>query len=261
MTESRVLRTTRDGTVAILELNRPASKNSPSVELLEQVRRELVRLREDDDVRAVVVTGANGTFCAGADITGFDTLRNEALLGPGDGTGRSFWQELAGFPKPVIAAVEGLALGGGCELALACDIVIAAESAKFGVPEVKLGVIPGAGGTQRLIRAVGKSKAMAMLLTGDFWSATRAEAAGFVTEVVPDGAALEQARAMARRIAANSPLAVALAKDAALQAQEATLVLGLQHEKRNFYIALRSDDCHEGQAAFLAKRTPQFTGR
>jgi enoyl-CoA hydratase len=261
MTGSRVLRTTRDGGVAILELNRPASKNSLNVELLEQMRRELVRLREDDDVRAVVVTGANGTFCAGADINGFDTLRNEALLGSGDGTGRSFWRELAGLPKPVIAAVEGLALGGGCELALACDIVIAAESAKFGVREVKLGVIPGAGGTQRLIRAVGKPKAMAMLLTGDFWSATRAEAAGLITEVVPDGAALKHARAMARRIAANSPLAVALAKDAALQAQEGSLAQGLQHEKRNFYIALRSDDCHEDRAAFLAKRTPQFTGR
>jgi enoyl-CoA hydratase len=206
MTESRVLRTTRDGTVAILELNRPASKNSLNVDLLEQMRRELVRLREDDDVRAIVVTGANGTatrHCSGR------------ATGPAGRFGRSS----PGSSFPARAA------------------------------------------TQRLIRAVGKSKAMAMWLTGNFWSATRAEAAGVITQVVPDGAALEQARAMARRIAANSPLAVALAKDAALQAQEASLAQGLQHEKRNFYIALRSDDCHEGQAAFLAKRTPQFTER
>jgi enoyl-CoA hydratase len=134
-------------------------------------------------------------------------------------------------------------------------------AAKFGVPEVKLGVIPGAGGTQRLTRAAGKAKAMAMLLTGDFWPADRAEAAGLVTEVVPEGTALEHARAMAHRIAANSPLAVALAKDAARHALETSLTQGLEHEKRNFHIALHSDDCREGEAAFLAKRTPQFTGR
>lgn len=129
------------------------------------------------------------------------------------------------------------------------------------MPEVKLGVIPGAGGTQRLIGAAGKAKAMAMLLTGDFWPAARAEAAGLVTEVVPDGAALRHARAMAGRIAANSPLAVALAKDAALHALQTSLAQGLEHEKRNFHIALQSDHCREGEAAFLAKRTAQFTGR
>jgi len=146
-------------------------------------------------------------------------------------------------------------------LALACDIVIAGESAKFGVPEVKLGVIPGGGGTQRLIQAVGKSKAMALLLTGDFLSAQRACAAGIVADTVPDGTALEAAVAMAQRIAANSPLAVALAKDAALQALETSLAQGLEHEKRNFHVAIHSADSREGQAAFLAKRAPEFTGK
>lgn len=209
----------------------------------------------------MVLTGANGTFCAGADIADFDAIRDEALLSDRAALGGTIWADLSRFSKPIIAAVDGLALGGGCELALACDIVIAGESAKFGVPEVKLGVIPGGGGTQRLVQAVGKSTAMALLLTGDLLSAPRARAAGIVTETVPDGTALEAATGMARRIAANSPLAVALAKDAALQALETSLTQGLEHEKRNFYVAVHSADCREGQAAFLAKRAPVFTGK
>lgn len=248
---------TRNGSVATLELNRPTSMNSLSTELSERLRVELAQLRADDNVLAVVVTGANGVFCSGADITSLDDLRGAPLLGQ-DG---SFWDELARFPKPVIAAVEKFALGGGCELALACDIVIAGESAQFGVPEVKIGVIPGAGGTQRLIRAIGKSKALSMLLTGDFWSAARAEAAGLISEVVPDGTALEHATNMALRIAKNSPLAVALAKDAALQSMQTSLASGLEHEKRNFRAALSSSDSLEGQDAFLNKRKPHFTGK
>ena len=157
--------------------------------------------------------------------------------------------------------MEKLALGGGTELALACDIAIAGESANFGVPEVKLGAIPGAGGTQRLIHAIGKSKAMALLLTGDFIDARKACDAGMVAEVTADGQALPTALAMANRIAANSPLAVALAKDAALASFETPLAQGLEHEKRNFLVALRSADNLEGQAAFLGKRTPHFTGQ
>ncbi|HEU0190704.1 MAG TPA: enoyl-CoA hydratase-related protein, partial [Mycobacterium sp.] len=187
----------------------------------------------------------------------FDEIRARPLM-TGD-TG-DFWSTLAAFPKPVIAAVETFALGGGCELAVACDIVIAGASAQFGVPEVKIGVIPGAGGTQRLIRSIGKAKAMAMLLTGDFISAEQACAAGLVSEVVADGEAVSCALEMAGRIAKNSPLAVALAKDAAVHAFETALAQGLEHEKRNFYVAVHSADSHEGQAAFLAKRAPKFTG-
>lgn len=256
-----VLRAFRQGAVAVLQLRRPAAKNSLNQELLTALNTDLAHLRGDDTVRAIVLTGTDGMFCAGADITSFDALRSQPLLGDRPALGGTIWADLGTYPKPVIAAVEGLALGGGCELALACDIVIAGDSATFGVPEVKLGVIPGGGGTQRLVHAVGKSKAMAMLLTGDFLSAQKACEAGIVADVVPAGQALDHALTMAQRIAKNSPLAVALAKDAALRAFEATLSQGLEHEKRNFDVALRSVDSHEGQAAFLAKRAPVFTGK
>ncbi|WP_416351334.1 enoyl-CoA hydratase-related protein [Cupriavidus basilensis] len=211
-------------------------------------------------MRAVIITGAEGVFCAGADITAFDALRAEPLLGDRAAAGGHFWSELERFPKPVIAAVEKLALGGGTELALACDIAIAGESANFGVPEVKLGAIPGAGGTQRLIHAIGKSKAMALLLTGDFIDARKACDAGMVAEVTADGQALPTALAMANRIAANSPLAVALAKDAALASFETPLAQGLEHEKRNF--RRFAFGRQPGRASgILGKRTPNFTGQ
>lgn len=251
----------RDGAIVIVTINRPRAKNSLNRAVFEGLHAQLAQLRRDDSVRAVLLTGAEGVFCAGADITAFDALRAEPLLGGRTAAGGSFWSELGSFPKPVIAAVEKLALGGGMELALACDIVVAGESTRFGVPEVKLGAIPGAGGTQRLIRAVGKSKAMALLLTGDFIDARKACEAGIVSEVVADGQALTAAQTMAGRIAANSPLAVALAKDAALRSFETSLQQGLEHEWRNFNVAMRSNDNLEGQEAFLNKRTPKFTGR
>jgi len=255
------LRAARNGHLLILEINRPKARNSLNEAVLTALNTELTAARHDDDIRAIVLTGADGSFCAGADITNFDAIRDQPLLGDRAALGGTIWADLGRFPKPIIAAVEGLALGGGCELALACDIIIAGESAKFGVPEVKLGVIPGGGGTQRLVQAVGKSKAMALLLTGDFLPAQQACAAGIVAETVPDGTTLGAAIATAQRIAANSPLAVALAKDAALQALETSLTQGLEHEKRNFHVALQSADSREGQAAFLAKRAPRFTGK
>lgn len=251
----------REDAIVTLTINRPRAKNSLNRAVFDGLQAQLAQLRHDDSVRAVILTGAEGIFCAGADIAAFDVLRAEPLLGERAAAGGAFWSELGSFPKPVIAAVEGLALGGGMELALACDIVIAGESAKFGVPEVKLGVIPGAGGTQRLIHSAGKSKAMALLLTGDLIDARKACDAGIVSEVTVDGLALPAARTMADRIAANSPLAVALAKDAALCSFETPLARGLEHEKRNFFVALRSADNLEGQEAFLNKRAPKFTGR
>ncbi|QYA99623.1 enoyl-CoA hydratase/isomerase family protein (plasmid) [Rhodococcus sp. USK10] len=255
----QILNSTRDGAVALLEINRPKAKNSLNTELLDALAAELTTLRTDENVLAVVISGAGGVFCAGADITAFDEIRAQPLVG--GGTGATFWSILEAFPKPVIAAVEKFALGGGCELALACDIVIAGEGARFGVPEVKIGAIPGAGGTQRLIKAVGKPKAMALLLTGDFINAEHACAAGMVAEVVADGDTLAHATAMGQRIAQNSPLAVALVKDAALASFETSLRQGLEHEKRNFYVAVHSADSLEGQAAFLGKRAPHFTGK
>lgn len=254
-----ILNSTRNEGVALLEINRPKAMNSLNNELLAAMADELKAFRCDDTVRAVVIAGAGGVFCAGADITAIDEIRDRPLVGDVDT--ETFWTVLAAFPKPVIAAVERFALGGGCELALACDIVVAGRGAKFGVPEVKIGAIPGAGGTQRLIRTVGKSKAMAMLLTGDLLGAEQAEAAGIVASVVDDGEALPQALAMGHRIERNSPLAVALAKDAALASLETPLAQGLEHEKRNFYVAVHSADSREGQAAFLDKRSPEFTGR
>ncbi|MEV6217411.1 enoyl-CoA hydratase-related protein [Nocardia sp. NPDC051833] len=261
MTSEPILKSRHEGAVAVLEINRPAARNSLSPALVDAIDSALRALRHNQATCAVVITGADGCFCAGADITGFDDMRQVALLGDSRAMDARMWPVLAEFPKPVIAAVEGLALGGGLELALACDIAIAGTSARFGVPEVKLGVIPGAGGTQRLIRAVGKSTAMTMLLSGEFVDAQTALAAGLVSEVTPDGTALDRALALAERIARNSPMAVALAKDAALASFETSLSQGLQHEKRNFHIALASDDSHEGQAAFLAKRAPEFTGK
>ncbi|MDI3513329.1 MAG: enoyl-CoA hydratase [Rhodocyclaceae bacterium] len=251
----------REGAIVTLTINRPRAKNSLNRAVFDGLHAQLAQLRYDDSVRAVILTGAEGVFCAGADITAFDDLRAEPLLGQRAAAGSPVWSELGSFPKPLIAAVERIALGGGMELALACDIVIAGESAKFGLPEVKLGAIPGAGGTQFLPRAVGKSKAMALLLTGDLIDARKACDVGIVAEVTSDGQALPAALAMAGRIAANSPLAVALAKNAALCSFETPLAQGLEHEKRNFFVALRSADNREGQEAFLSKRAPKFTGK
>lgn len=247
------------GAVAVLSLNRPKAYNALNREVFDALGAHLATCKDDDAVRAVIITGSSKAFCAGADINAFDALRAESILGSFDAGGGPTWEVLNACRKPVIAAVEGVAFGGGCELALACDTVIAGAGARFAVPEVKLGVIPGAGGTQRLIRAVGKAKAMAMLLSGDPLDAAAAEAAGLVAAVAPAGEALTAALALAGRIAANSPLAVALAKDAARVSMESPLAHGLEYERRNFAVALRSDDCHEGQRAFEEKRTPNST--
>ncbi|QUD85920.1 enoyl-CoA hydratase/isomerase family protein [Gordonia polyisoprenivorans] len=252
--------TQTEGAVAVIAIDRSEVRNTLSVEVQQGLYDGLLAVRVNPDVRCVIITGTGDVFCAGADIAALDDLRASPPTGDRS-LARQFWTELSDYPKPVIAAVEGFALGGGCELALACDIVIAGATARFGVPEVKLGVIPGAGGTQRLIRTVGKATAMSMLLTGEPISAADALRSGIVAQIVPAGEALDGARVTAGRIAANSPLAVSLAKDAALQSFESVLQLGLTYERRNFNIALVSADCHEGQAAFLAKRPAVFTGK
>ncbi|KJR08831.1 MULTISPECIES: enoyl-CoA hydratase/isomerase family protein [Gordonia] len=260
MTGERVVREDRDG-IVVLSINRPEAHNALNREVMEQLAAHIEACRFDESVRSVILTGSDRVFCAGADIGAFDALREETLFGPRRASGDALWAGLGSFQKPLIAAVEGVAFGGGCELALACDTVVAGESARFAVPEVQLGVIPGGGGTQRLVAAIGKAKAMAMLLTGDSMNARDAESAGLVASVAPAGEALDAALRMARRIARNSPLAVALAKDSASAALRPSLSLGLEYERRNFHVALRSDDSHEGQHAFLDKRTPLFNGR
>lgn len=254
------VRYARDGHVAVLTLDRPGALNALSRALMDEAAARLDEAAADETVRAVVLTGAGRAFCAGADIGELQDIAGGDILAPGSFPGRLF-DVLTRFRKPLIAAVEGPALGGGCELALACDITIAGETARFGLPEVTLGVIPGAGGTQRLMTAIGKPRAMRMLLSGEPVTSTEALAAGLVAEVVPAGTALDTAVTLARRIAANAPLAVQMAKDAALAGQTAALEAGLAHERRNFYLLLGSDDRREGTAAFLAKRPPVYTGR
>ncbi|UIK87895.1 enoyl-CoA hydratase/isomerase family protein [Arthrobacter polaris] len=247
------------GAVALLTLNRPEALNALGADLVARLTDRLADAGADPAVRAVVITGSDKAFCAGADITEVPEMIGAmptAVL-PFD----RLFAILSSLPKPTIAAVRGLALGGGCELVLACDIAVAGRSARFGVPEVKLGVIPGAGGTQRLVHAVGKAKAMRMLLTGSPVDAAWANAAGLVADVVDDSEVLNLALDIAAQIALNAPLAVALAADSARTAHEAPLHQSLNHERRNFLLALGTTDAQEGIAAFTERRTPHFIGK
>lgn len=256
---TRLVHSETSGHVAVLTLDRPDALNALSKQLMAQLTSALTAADSDPHVRAIVLTGSDRAFCAGADISQIDDIQPGEVLTQ-DGFARQPFDTLGSMRTPIIAAVRGLALGGGCEIALACDFVVAGESAKFGVPEVSLGVIPGAGGTQRLVHAIGKPKAMKMLLTGDKVSAQEACASGLIAEVTPDDECLATAVAIAERIADNSPTAVQLAKDAARSADELPLHQGLAHERRNFFLTIGSDDQIEGVAAFLGRRRPDFTG-
>jgi enoyl-CoA hydratase len=249
-----------DGSVAILTLNRPKALNALDKRLMQQLASALEVADENAQVRAVIIAGSERAFCAGADITQLRTITVGETLAP-QGFGRRLFDVLTEYRKPLIAAVRGLALGGGCEIALACDIVIAGASAKFGVPEVTLGLIPDAGGTQRLVYALGKSKAMRLLLTGDPMSAVDAYTAGLAAQVVSDGDCLSAAIRIAERIARNAPLAVQMAKDAARAAYATTLAQGLAHERWNFFLLFNTENMCEGVGAFLERRPPNFTGQ
>lgn len=243
---------------ALVRLNRPKQLNALNGELMERLAATLEELDADDGVGAMVVTGNERAFAAGVDISemaGSGAI--DMLLGSRVGQ----LDRIRRVTKPIIAAVNGWALGGGCELAMTLDLIIAGESAKLGQPEVNLGVIPGAGGTQRLARVIGKSKAMAMVLTGEPMTAAEAERAGLVARVVPDELVVEDALAMAALIATKGPLAVRLAKEAINASYEMALTDGLALERRLFYLLFASDDQKEGMAAFLEKRAPQFRGR
>lgn len=260
MADRPLVTVTRAGQTATITLDRPEARNALSRALMNQLGDALESADADPGVRAVILAGADRVFCAGADITEIESISASEALDP-DGFARRLFCLLGSYRKPLIAAVRGAALGGGCELALACDIIIAAESATFGVPEVSLGVIPGAGGTQRLVHAAGMATAMLMLLTSTPITSADARACGLASMVVPDERCLPAAAEIAGKIARNAPLAVQLAKDAARTAHETALSQGLAHERRNFFLALGTSDAREGIRALTGKRPPAFTGR
>lgn len=244
--------------VARITLHRPEARNALRTHLLEELAATLRVLAEDDAVRCVVLTGGSKVFAAGADVREIaEPAAAEALLEPR----RACWRVVVDFPKPLIAAVNGYCLGGGNELAMLCDVIVAGDDAQFGQPEVKLGMIPGAGGTQRLTAALGKARTMQLLLTGALFPAREALAAGLVSEVVPAAECEERAVALAGQIAAMPPLAVRHVKRAVRHAAEEALAAGLAYEQRAFAELLRSEDRREGIEAFLGKRAPNFTGR
>jgi enoyl-CoA hydratase len=247
-----------DGPVAVVTLNRPLQLNALSYGLLKDLCLAMEALDQDDDVRVIIVTGGEKVFAAGADI------KEMAELGPFDEPVQerlAYRDRINKISKPVIAAVSGFALGGGCELAMSCDIIIASETARFGQPEVNLGIIPGSGGTQRLPRVVGKHRAMELVLTGEFLTAREAERLGLVNRVVPVELLLEEARQWAKKIAAKPLLAIKAAKEAVLKSANNSLGEGLEYERKAFYLLLASDDRKEGMKAFLEKRKPEFKGK
>lgn len=243
--------------VALLQLNRPKVLNALSTDLMKEVVEALFALDDDQDVRVIIMTGNDRAFAAGADIG--QMMENSPIDQINDNRFRS-WKQLHLISKPVIAAVNGFALGGGCELAMSCDLIIAGDKAQFGQPEIKIGTIPGAGGTQRLTRAVGKSKAMLAVLTGETMDAYAAERAGLVAKVVPAETLLQETFEVAKVIANRAPVAVKLAKEAVNMAFETTLKEGMEFERRNFYITFSSKDQKEGMKAFMEKREPKYEG-
>ena len=254
MAYETILTETR-GRVGLITLNRPQALNALNDQLIADLNTALDGYEADDGIGCIVLTGSEKAFAAGADIkemqskSYIDAYRSDFIAG---------WERVCRCRKPVIAAVSGFALGGGCELAMSCDFIIAADTAKFGQPEIKLGMTPGAGGSQRLTRAVGKAKAMELCLTGRTMDAAEAERAGLVARVVPAAGLLEDALKTAETIAAMSPTAAAMTKDCVNRAFETTLAEGVRYERRTFYSLFGTPDQKEGMAAFTEKRRPQF---
>lgn len=244
--------------VGLVRLNRPKVLNALNHTLMGELMDALEQLDADDDVGCIVVTGSEKAFAAGADIgemvdeTAADLMRSDRFR---------LWDRIRAIRKPIIAAVSGYALGGGNEIAMACDMIVASETAQFGQPEITLGIIPGAGGTQRLTHALGKALAMEVILNDRRLSAEEAERFGLVNRVVPVGSYLEEALDLAHDIAGRAPLAVKMAKEAINEAFETSLEEGLKAERRNFYLLFATEDQTEGMQAFIEKRDPEFKGR
>jgi enoyl-CoA hydratase/carnithine racemase len=246
------------GPVGLARLDRPEARNALSPELMEELASTCERWDEDPDVRCIVIAGGDDWFAAGADIRVMaERSFAEALTSP---TAR-FWPRLAAIRTPLVAAVSGYALGGGCELALACDMIVASEEAQFGQPEILLGIIPGGGGTQRLARVMGKQRAMELVLTGRRIRASEANELGIVTKLAPPDAWLDAALELAATVAERPALAVRLGKQAVLAAEETAMTAGLDHERRLYELAMATEDRVEGMTAFLEKRKPEFRGR
>lgn len=248
----------REDRIGILRLNRPKELNALNLELMLQLKDALVQFDEDEDILAIIITGGNRVFAAGADIKqmagkgAIDMLKIDQF---------TTWDTIRRVKKPIIAAVSGFCLGGACELAMLCDMIIASETAQFGQPEINIGVMPGAGGTQRLLRAVGKARAMEMALTGRFIKADEAYEYGLINKIVPVELCIDEAIKLAQNIASKSPIAVQLIKESINAGYESFLQDALVNERKNFYMLFATEDQKEGMNAFIEKRKPNFKGK
>ncbi len=250
---------TREEPIAVVQLNRPEVLNALNEEVLDELVKALVALDDDEAIRCIVLTGNERAFAAGADIKETFVTATPVSMLKQDLTTR--WEAIRRIRTPIIAAVSGYALGGGCELAMSCDIIVASETAQFGQPEINLGIIPGAGGTQRLTRAVGKFVANELILTGRRVKADEAKAIGLVAQVYPAASWLEDAKTLARTIAEKPPIAARLATEAVDLAWNATLDAGLEFERKAFYLLFATEDKKEGVDAFVNKRKATFKGK
>lgn len=252
------IKTEVEGAIAIVTLNRPQVLNALNHELMSELAEAMEGFDANDNVRVIILTGGERAFAAGADIK---EMCDEGAISIMLKDNLATWDRIRFVKKPIIAAVSGFALGGGCELAMMCDMILASESAQFGQPEINIGVIPGAGGTQRLTRVVGKYKAMELILTGRPFSAHEAMELGLVNKIVPTELLMDEAKSIAKEIAKKSPLAIRLAKESILKTFDATLAEGLNFERKAFYMLFASEDQKEGMKAFLEKRPGNFVGR
>ncbi len=247
-----------DGHVGIIKLNRPEVLNALSLELMNKLVEQLEAYDNDPNIHVILLSGSEKVWAAGADI---NDMADASTFEMYNRNQFAHWERIRKISKPIVAAVSGYALGGGCELAMLCDIIVASQSAKFGQPEINIGVMPGAGGTQRLTRAVGKATAMDVVLTGRFLSAREALEAGLVSRVVPKENFYFEALRIAHELAEKAPLALRLAKEAVLKAHELSLSDGLEYERKLFYMLFATEDQKEGMKAFLEKRRAKFKGR
>ena len=258
MTEYEYILVERDGPVGVVTLNRPQALNALRTPLVREMVEALEAFDADPEIRAMVLTGGPKVFAAGADLkelstqTAIQALNNNRI---------ALWDRVRKITKPVIAAVSGYALGGGCELAMMCDLIVASDTARFGQPEINVGLIPGAGGTQRLTRTLGKFRAMELILTGAQIDAAEAERRGLVNRVVSPEQLLDEAKRIGFELAKKPPISIRLAKEAVTKAFESTIEAGLELERRSFYFLFASEDSHEGMQAFIEKRRPEYHNR
>lgn len=244
--------------VAQAQFNRADVLNALNIELMGELLGALESFDKDPTVGCIIITGNQKAFAAGADIK---EMASQSAIDMHVRDQFAVWDKIRKIKKPIIAATSGYVLGGGCELSMACDMIVAAESTRFGQPEIKIGIIPGAGGTQRLTRAIGKARAMEMILTGRMYTAREMFEAGLVTRVADDEVFLEEAQALAKEIASMPPIAVQIAKDAILKSFDTTIEGGLEYERKAFYLLFASDDMKEGMNAFIEKRKPEWKGK